>query len=103
MITGTFYFNGKPMIVGEIPELDITQNTEDEKESMSYFHPNSSEYTFTMRLPYTKAKRMYLSLIYGMPITNNWLKMHGGVMIRKIQRRENKSDSQNLKCKIVSA
>lgn len=31
MITGTFYFNDKPMIVGEILELDITPSTEDEK------------------------------------------------------------------------
>ena len=27
---------------------------------------------------YTKA----LSLLYGMRITNNWLKMHGGIMAR---------------------
>lgn len=88
MITGTIYFNGKPMAVGEIPELYITPNGEDEKEPIAYFHQDSNEYTFTMQLPYTNAKRMCLFLIYGKPITNNWLKMHGGVMIRKIARRK---------------
>ena len=88
MNAGMLYFNGKPMVVGEIPELDIMPNTEDEKEPMPYFRPVSNEHTFTMQLPYTNAKRMCLSLIYGRPITNNWLKMHGGVMIRKIARRK---------------
>lgn len=85
MSTGILYFNDKPMAVREILELHIT---EDEKEPIAYFHPDSNEYTFTIQLPYTNAKRMCFSLIYGKPITNNWLKMHGGVMIRKIARRK---------------
>ena len=88
MNAGMLYFNGKPMVAGEIPELDIMPNTEDKKEPVAYFHPDSNECTFTMQLPYTNAKRMCLSLIYGRPITNNWLKMHGGVMISKIARRK---------------
>ena len=88
MNTGIIYFNDKPMGVGKIPKLDITPNTEDEKEPVAYFHPDSNECTLTMTLPSTNAKRMCLSLIYGRPITNNWLKMHGGVMIRKIARRK---------------
>ena len=88
MNTGIIYFNDKPMGVGKIPELHITPNTEDEKEPVAYFHPDSNECTLTVTLPSTNIKRMYLSLIYGRPITNNWLKMHGGVMIRKIARRK---------------
>ena len=88
MNTGIIYFNGKPMMVGEIPKLDITPNIEDEKEPVAYFHPVSNECSFDMTLPYRNAKRMCLSLIYGRPITNNWLKMHGGVMIRKVARRK---------------
>ena len=88
MNTGILYFNGKPMTVEEIPELDITPNTEDEKEPTPYVRPDSNECTFTIPLHYTNAKRMCLSLIYGRPITNNWLKMHGGVMIRKVARRK---------------
>lgn len=88
MNAGMLYFNGKQMGVGEIPELDIMPNTEDEKEPTLCFRPDSNECTFTMELPYRNAKRMYLSLIYGRPITNNWLKMHGGVMIRKVARRK---------------
>ena len=32
-----------------------------------------------------------LSLIHGRKITNNWLKMHGGVMIRKSKGRKKKN------------
>ena len=78
MNTGIIYFNDKPMGVGKIPELHITPNTEDEKEPVAYFHPDSNECTLTMTLPSTNIKRS----------TNNWLKMHGGVMIRKIARRK---------------
>lgn len=85
MSTGILYFNDKPMAVREILELHIT---EDEKEPTPCFRLDSNECSFGMTLPYTNAKRMYLSLIYGRPITNNWLKMHGGVMIRKIARRK---------------
>ena len=38
---------------------------------------------FTARLD----RRVFLSIIYGHNITNNWLKRHGGVMSRKIHRR----------------
>lgn len=78
MNTGIIYFNDKPMGVGKIPELHITSNMEDEKEPVAYFHPVSNECTLTMTLPSTNIKRS----------TNNWLKMHGGVMIRKIARRK---------------
>ena len=88
MDDGVIYFNGKPIMVGEIPELDITLNTEDEKEPAAYFHPDSNECSFGMTLTYRNAKKMCLSLIYGRMITNNWLKMHGGVMTRKIARRK---------------
>lgn len=85
MSTGILCFNDKPMAVREIMELYIT---EDEKEPVPCFRPDSNERSFGMTLPYTNAKRMYLSLIYGRPITNNWLKMHGWVMTRKVARRK---------------
>lgn len=88
MMSGVIYFDGKPMMVGAIPELHISSIKESEKEPMPYFHPDSNECTFTMQLPYRNAKRMCLSLIYGRPFTNNWLKMHGGVMFRKVARRK---------------
>lgn len=39
-------------------------------------------------------RNVVLSLLYGRPVTNNWLKMHGGIMWRKIggKRRRRKSD-----------
>lgn len=32
--------------------------------------------------------RMVYSLMYGMKITNNFLKMHGGIMVRNAARRK---------------
>ena len=85
MSAGILYFNDKPMAVREILELHIA---EDEKEPVAYFHPDSNECSFDMTLPYRNTRKMCLSLIYGRPITNNWLKMHGGVMSRKVARRK---------------
>ena len=84
MNAGVVYFDDKPTVVREILELHIT---EDEKEPTPYFHPDSNECSFGMTLPYTNARKMYLSLIYGRPITNNWLKMHGGIMGRTKRRK----------------
>lgn len=33
-------------------------------------------------------RNTWLSLIYGVRISNNWLKLHGGVMSRKIYRKK---------------
>lgn len=88
MNAGILYFNDKPMVVRGIPELHITPNTEDEKETVAYFRPDLNGCTFTMQLHYRNARKMCLSSIYGRMITNNWLKMHGGVMSRKIARRK---------------
>ena len=85
MSAGILYFNDKPMVVREILELHIT---EDEKEPAAYFHSDSNECSFGMTLPYRITRKMCLSLIYGRPITNNWLKMHGGIMSRKVARRK---------------
>lgn len=31
-----------------------------------------------------------LSMLYGMTITNNWLKMHGGIKVRQVSGRKHK-------------
>lgn len=44
-------------------------------------------HSITCRLaPYDM--RMVYSLMYGMKITNNFLKMHGGIMVRNAARRK---------------
>ena len=40
--------------------------------------------TFALKLREKEA----LSLIIGMKVTNNWIKMHGGIMTRKFRRRK---------------
>lgn len=88
MISGYIYFDDKPFAVEQIPEMHIESNKEDEKGPVSYIHPDSHECLFNVQLPYKKARKMCLSLIYGIPITNNWLKMHGGIMLRKVSRNK---------------
>lgn len=44
--------------------------------------PFSNEATLTIDIT-DMDKCALLTLLYGFPITNNWLKMHGGVMRRK--------------------
>lgn len=47
---------------------------------------NSCEATFT--LDTIDINRLtWLSLIHGRKVTNNWLKMHGGVMIREAWKK----------------
>ena len=42
--------------------------------------------------------RMIYSLMYGMKITNNFLKMHGGIMVRNVAGRKHKR--KRSKCQI---
>lgn len=46
--------------------------------------------SFSFELPIEIPRLDYLSLIYGRKITNNWLKLHGGVMVRQAYTRRRK-------------
>lgn len=43
----------------------------------------SGSFTGSVSVKNTKQSRLaLLSLLYGFRVTNNWLKMHGGIMVR---------------------
>lgn len=44
-----------------------------------------------VKIPY----RARLSLLYGFKVTNNWLKMHGGIMERNGGKRKRRSEGKN--------
>lgn len=78
--SGTLNFNGQPL--GSIPEVTLETETETVDEPAIKI-PKSPEATFTCKIN----RATMLSLIYGRPITNNWLKMHGGVMRRNTRKK----------------
>lgn len=82
---GTLYF-GNPEtgeILGEISDIkEVKMEAEEPSVDVKKIHLGG-EATVTCEIDRNSA----LSLIYGGKITNNWLKMHGGVMSRKGTRR----------------
>ena len=82
---GTLYF-GDPEtdeILGEINDVkEVKMETEESSVDTKKFHLGG-EATITCEFD----RNSILSIIYGKKITNNWLKMHGGVMSRKGTRR----------------
>lgn len=74
---GTIYFDGKPVAKG-IPELTLEAEPETTEEPVLKI-PKAQEVSFKCKID----DKVLLHLIYGRPITNNWLKMHGGVMRRR--------------------
>lgn len=82
---GTLYF-GNPEtdeILGEINDVkEVKMEAEEPSVDVKKFHLGG-EATITVEID----RNSILSIIYGEKITNNWLKMHGGVMSRKGARR----------------
>lgn len=78
-IDGVLFIDGKPLSsVDDISsfEVNVMQTGE-----------SSAVLNITMEGSFTLSKcwmdpRMVLSVVAGKRITNNWLKMHGGVMVR---------------------
>lgn len=81
---GQLYFRDKP--VGRFHEMNMTlenESLDDLPEHLSTSY--SDKMTFDIRLD----SLTVLSLLSGRRVTNNWLKMHGGVLMRKgLQKRK---------------
>lgn len=80
MKTGLLFVGDK--IIGEIGELSGIKIEEDEVEEASSINM-TGECSGTIDISCTWDRLTLLSFLYGKPITNNWLKMHGGVMCRR--------------------
>lgn len=95
---GTLFFTdvkgtGGSFKLGEIKELDDINTMLDEIENKceeEYVDTSSimikrpSSYAMTAEIKMDR--QSMLSLIYGQKMTNNWLKMHGGVVTRRGRR-----------------
>lgn len=77
---GQLYFRDKP--VGGFHIMNIGMEIEDEENEKLQEHILMS-YSGEMTVNVELDSLTFLSLLGGRQITNNWLKMHGGVLIRK--------------------
>ena len=79
----TLYMNGKR--IGKVAEASFELDSEEEKrirKKAKTKEPISG--TLTLKLEGKET----LGLIIGIKVTNNWLKMHGGIITRKLRRRK---------------
>ena len=80
---GALYVDGRKL--GDIEEFDFpikpAQLSKTEKIGQSVEIPKEITMEFQARV----TPRLLLTLVAGLPITNNWLKLHGGIMERKVQ------------------
>ena len=79
--SGTLCFSTGEMI-GEIQKADLTMNEFAEDDETCVIIPPFKEATMTFKMQLRR--NTVLSLIHGRKVTNNWLKMHGGVMSRRM-------------------
>ena len=76
------YMDGKRL--GEIEEANLELKTNEQKFNTIRRVKKQMSGTFTLKL----REKEVLSLIIGKKVTNNWLKMHGGIMTRKLKKRK---------------
>lgn len=78
------FINGQPLSHCDLVEMDMEFEDIKDNDKIVGHIPAPRKITFECKVK----RNDMLSLIYGQKITNNWLKMHGGVMSRKIRKRK---------------
>ena len=83
---GTLYFGdvNDPECKLPVAECKAIEADEEITEPVAYYMDNEGSFLAEIKLD----RSTRLSLLYGKKITNNWLKMHGGIMTRKYSRRK---------------
>ena len=81
MSVGKLYIGDDVFEVGEIQELELSPMPDESSPNyvMGIDLSETADFTCEVRLNH----RVLLSIFTGRKITNNWLKMHGGIMVRK--------------------
>ena len=83
ILSGTLYLNNEPIMT-----LDKCEIVEQELQDFSVEEPKEINVNFEKEITFTVKNSQFnrntlLSLVHGRKVTNNWLKMHGGIMTRK--------------------
>lgn len=86
---GTLYFGDVSNIDYKLPvaECKVVEADEEITDPVAYYTDIEGSFLAEIKLD----RNTRLSLIYGRKITNNWLKMHGGIMTRKSSRSRKSS------------
>lgn len=81
---GILYFGdvNDPECKLPVAKCKVVEADEEITEPVAYYIDNEGSFLAEINLD----RNSRLSLIYGRKITNNWLKMHGGIMTRKPSR-----------------
>jgi hypothetical protein len=83
-MTGTVYRDGQPITFGEIPSPTLSADgCEYQEEGLTV----AKEITGSISFKTNITARQEIMLMTGKLPSNNWMKMHGGVMERKAGRR----------------
>lgn len=86
ILSGTLYFNDEPVM--KLDKCDLVYE-EQEKEVSTNFVTQLKPEKMEITLENVKINRnALLSLLHGRKVTNNWLKIHNGVMTRKKGRKK---------------
>ena len=81
LLSGTLYLNNEPIM--ELDKCDLVcEEPIDADEIPEIIKFSEQEVSLEMKNPIINRNAL-LSLLFGRKITNNWLKMHGGVMTRR--------------------
>ena len=83
---GILYFGdaNDPEYKMPVTKCKVIEADEEITEPVAYYTENEGPFLAEIKLD----RNARLSLLYGRKITNNWLKMHGGIMTRKSSRRK---------------
>lgn len=76
------YMDGKR--IGEIGEVNLELKPKEQKFNTIRRPKKQMSGTIELKL----REKEVLSLTIGKKVTNNWLKMHGGIMTRKFKKRK---------------
>lgn len=79
MTGGVLYFGDKP--IGKVQQVSL--DTLDDSFADEVVIKGSCVKTLEGSLDIYLNQKALLSLMIGRPVTNNWLKLHGGIMTRK--------------------
>lgn len=84
ILGGTLYLNDEPIM--RVDKCDLVCEETEQEIAKKILNGKPPEITITLKNVKTN-RNTFLSLFHGRKVTNNWLKIHGGVMTRKRGRK----------------
>ena len=83
---GTLYF-GSGEKLDKFESIQVQKRVANDRNRVYRLTLNNND-TARLEIKTEISRNLYLSLLYGRRITNNYLRMHGGIMSRKPSRKK---------------